>query len=209
MARFNEILVGRYNRQLQKLLGMKGPASLVTLNEEVHAAFPLFSGVENRYLEQWQRFASVGAPVTAPAAGNRAAWRIRNPAGSNVIGVIEKFLMFANATDQPFLNFNNVATVMPTESTPSVGSTNLDGRGQQGGSTCIISASLNFGAVGAANWQMIIPINTNLELVLIEDQEMVLAPGTQITVIANTLAQALVTVNVIWRERFLEDSERA
>src|SRR5216684_1967801 len=87
MARFNEINVGRYNRALQKLLGMKGEASVPILASEIAPSFVLPYGVENRYLEQWNRF-GLGMNVTA-TAGNQSAFRLRNPAGSNVIAVVE------------------------------------------------------------------------------------------------------------------------
>src|SRR5713226_3934628 len=88
MAIYNEILVGRYNRALQKLLGMKGPASMNQLAGELITTFNLFYGTENRYLESWDRYA-VENEQTA-GAGNTAFLRIRNPTNSGVVAVIEK-----------------------------------------------------------------------------------------------------------------------
>src|SRR5260370_38399849 len=87
MARYNEILVGRYNRMLQKLFGMKGGVVAPQLASEISAAFPLFSGVENRYLESWNRFTSVVNQVAL--AGTPAQCQLRNTT-SNVIAVIDK-----------------------------------------------------------------------------------------------------------------------
>ena len=56
MARFNEILVGRYNRLIQKLFGMKGDAALFQFSTEMMAVLPMFMGNENRYLESWTLF---------------------------------------------------------------------------------------------------------------------------------------------------------
>ncbi len=92
MARFNEILVGRYNRMVQKLLSMKGTATLVTFSDEAMAVLPLFYGAENRYLEGWDRF-GVAVGTAAGAAGNRTVWRLRNPTNSNVVTVVEKILI--------------------------------------------------------------------------------------------------------------------
>src|SRR5260370_18480671 len=96
MARYNEILVGRYNRMLQKLFGMKGGVVAPQLASEISAAFPLFSGVENRYLESWNRFTSVVNQVAL--AGTPAQWQLRNTT-SNVIAVIEK-LTISSSTAQ-------------------------------------------------------------------------------------------------------------
>src|SRR6266851_4747570 len=63
MARFNEILVGRYNRSLQKLLSMKGQAVMPQLASELQPTFSFFSGAENRYLESWERFGNRQPPA--------------------------------------------------------------------------------------------------------------------------------------------------
>src|SRR5260370_32873282 len=96
MARYHESLVGRYNRMLQKLFGMKGGVVAPQLASEISAAFPLFSGVENRYLESWNRFTSVVNQVAL--AGTPAQWQLRNTT-SNVIAVIEK-LTISSSTAQ-------------------------------------------------------------------------------------------------------------
>src|SRR6266852_4829039 len=92
VAKYNEILVGRYNRYLQKLLGMKGQAHAPQLSSEISVNLQLFNGVETRYLEGWNRF-STSMNVAAVAALLSGA-QLRNPAASNVILVIEK-LFFA------------------------------------------------------------------------------------------------------------------
>src|SRR5437879_1331505 len=88
MARYNEILVGRFNRFLQKVFAMKGEPPAPQLAGEISPNFQLFSGVENRYLEAWDRFAA-GVNV-APVAGNLSGIRLRNPAGSNIVAVLER-----------------------------------------------------------------------------------------------------------------------
>jgi hypothetical protein len=86
MARFNEILVGRYNRLLQKLYSMKGPVPAPQLASEISTTFNLFNGPENRYLESWALFQR--AIIFAAVAAQVNAVRLRNPAGSNVVGVV-------------------------------------------------------------------------------------------------------------------------
>src|SRR5258707_13299714 len=88
MARFNEILVGRYNRFLQKLFSMKGGPPSAQLATEITPNLNLFNGIENRYLESWFRYGA--APGLAAVVGANPGFRFRNPAGSNVIAMVEK-----------------------------------------------------------------------------------------------------------------------
>src|SRR6516225_4576312 len=89
MAIFNELQAGRFNRGLQKLTGIKGRASVRQLGTEILPVFSMPLGNEFRYLEGWNRF-GLGFLVAGVAA-NLSGLRFRNPAGSNVIAVIEKF----------------------------------------------------------------------------------------------------------------------
>jgi hypothetical protein len=208
LAKYNEIQVGRYNRYLQKLFSMKGPAALTQLSPEMMPVLPLFHGVENRYLEGWDRFGF--SLFSAAVVGQLSAVRFRNPAGSNVIAVFELITCQSgpNAgplSDQPFVAVNqnqnaNLGTlnlanqsVLDKRSRPL--STLITSSGQQtGGGVAIIQTT--YGANGFANF-----INY-------EHQQITVLPGTSLDVIGNVLNQAI-TPSAIWRERFLEDSERA
>src|SRR2546427_10817743 len=88
MGRFNEIQVGRFNRALQKLLSMPGDAVAPVLATELqpNISFPL--GMEFRWLDGWDRFAST--IILGPTVGQTNAFRIRNPANSAMIAIIDK-----------------------------------------------------------------------------------------------------------------------
>ena len=88
MARFNEILAGRLNRAIQKFTSMKGEPPAPQLSGEMVPVFPLFWGAENRYLEGWQRFGFLILP-NAAGVGNVNAYRLRNPAKSGVVAVVD------------------------------------------------------------------------------------------------------------------------
>ena len=208
MALYNEILTGRYNRFLQKLLGMKGEAPSPQLASEIIASFSLFQGAENRYLEGWNRFAIAGSPGI-PAAGNRAAVRIRMPQNSNVIGVIEKMSIIKGSAggSQPAVLFDSIATPMPTENNVNIGARNLDPRQQQTGSNAIVSNSVNFGVVGTVGFFAPCTNLVAFEWVWTENHELPLAPNSQITVADDQLADSII-VSIMWRERPLEESER-
>jgi hypothetical protein len=206
MARYNEILAGRYNRMLQKLFAMKGGPPVPQLSGDVQPSFNLFSGVENRYLESWQRFGAF-ADTTAPAAGNRAAVRIRNPANSTVVAVLEKIAVSENiATDTALFFYDAVAVPMPTENA-TITPRNLDARGQQLGATSIVTTSINFGILGTSFFAALILLNSTYDFMINEDQEITLPPGSELTVAANALVNAF-RCSFMWRERVLEESER-
>ncbi len=201
MAVYNEILVGRYNRLLQKLLSMKGPAAMNTLAPEMMAVLSLFHGTENRYLEGWDRFGQavfIGATV-----GNLGAIRIRNPLVSNVMIVLESVVVFPQTADTPVLQQGTTALDLAALAGAS---RRLDARSQRNSSTQISSASpaaqlTGFGQTGLAAgvaWQW----------VQNENQELPLLPGDAYQVSSNTVNTGL-TTSFIWRERFLEESERA
>jgi hypothetical protein len=203
MARFNEILVGRYNRLVQKLFSMKGGASLVTIADEMMPVLPFFHGVENRYLEGWDRF---GFNVSvAGTVGNNSGVRIRNPSASNVIVVFEKLnVVPLTAADQPLLQIIGSAADLGT----LVASANsrLDTRGRN-------QFSLSFSkASPAANPgvfidQLGVAIGTDGEFIISIQQELPLLPGDAYQISSNVLNQGL-QVSARWRERFLEESER-
>jgi len=208
MALYNEILAGRYNRALQKIFGIKGEAPSPQLAGEIAATIGMFYGVENRYVEGWQRFA-IAANPGVPAAGNRSAVRIRMPANSGVIGVIERLSFFkGNTTSSPAIMYDSIAKVMPTDSVANTGERSFDSRQQQTNSKPIVSQSINFGVLGTVAFFADATSAVPFELVWDENQEIVLPPGSQLTVADDTLADAIV-VSIMWRERPIEDSEKA
>src|SRR5712664_282468 len=86
MARFNEILVGRFNRALQKLFSMKGGPPAAQLASEITTNVQFNQmGNDFRYLEGWDIFGN--QIFLAASVGNTAGYRLRNPGGSNVIAV--------------------------------------------------------------------------------------------------------------------------
>src|SRR5260370_26198570 len=107
MARFNEILSGRFNKHLTRLFSIKGTAPSAQLASEIQPSIQMFNGAENRFLESWNRFGS-GSNVTG-AAANQAAWQIRNPGpippsvSSGVIVVIERLSFSSSVNDPPLM----------------------------------------------------------------------------------------------------------
>jgi hypothetical protein len=205
MARFNEILVGRYNRFLQKLLQMKGGPPSPQLSSEISVSFVLFNGAENRYLEGWNRFAIVLNAV-APPAGQRAGIRLRNPSGSNVIVVIEQVMLGSTLADTPLLELTQISTDLTTLSNV-VG--RVDSRHAQKSSTVLSKSDAATGAVLTQQiMQWFIPAGISQAAFNTENQELPVLPGDALSMYCGNLAQAF-QVSLLWRERMLEESERA
>ncbi len=211
MARFNEILSGRFNRALQKLTSMKGGPPAAQLSSEIQPSIPFFSGVENRYLESWNKF-STAFLVTANA-GNISQFRLTNDIGTNVICVIEKILIsvsIAQEVDIAHVNYQVlVGGHVPDLTTQATFSLDArQGNPQNVAPQSVLHASAsnvsNVNANIAGRVQLL--ANTPFDLIL-PDDDWPLLPQTLFQV-QNTVANAALVGWVVWRERFLEDSER-
>src|SRR5258707_3416526 len=203
MAKFNEILVGRYNRFLQKLLSMKGGPPASQLSTEISVNIGLFHGVENRYLEGWLRF-GLNSSVTGGAA-QFAAIRWRNPANSNIVAVFEKLSIQGGAADTPRLQYRSTGVGLTTVNV--LGNVPLDPRGQPT-SSLIQSQTVNYTAAILTVMQGNLSANNqNYDFIVEENQELPLFPGDDLTLFSTTAATTLFA-SALWRERFLEDSER-
>jgi hypothetical protein len=210
MAKYNEILVGRYNNALKKLLSMKGPAPAPQLAGEIAPILSMFYGVENRFLEEWSRF-GLYLTITAGAATN-SLLRIRNPLLSGAISVIEKMTVSNNTATAQQYNIrhgNADASDAAVVNTAAV-TQRWDSRGRP--ATAMV-VSTNAGAVssppspGATKDIAALPINTSWAFINDENQEYLCMPGDALDVFIGTTA-TLLDVAWTWRERALEDSER-
>lgn len=212
MPLFNEILVGRFNRALQKLTGIKGAAPVKQLGSEVIATFPLGLGVEFRYLESWQRFRV--SVTSGPLAAITSGVRMRNPAGSNVVAVIEGCAVGQFPTDPSpgsiNLNRGQIGVDLDTTAGLAGASQREDPRGQQF-STCILS--VNTVALTLLNnatviKQTFVALSTSTETIVTQNQEILLMPGDALQWSQSASQNLACRVVLVWRERFLEESER-
>src|SRR5712664_3191744 len=208
MARYNEILIGRWNRYAQKLTGMKGGPPAPQLSSEISFSHLIFSGVENRFLESWSRFGHHTA--IAAVAGNGSAIEIRNPIGSNVVAVVEKLQLvnLGAATDAGFLS-QGPGTQLAVPASGLV--VTLDNRGSAHGALLLFAQNTAVGVVADLLSGVIgrvpLAVNTASDYFIDEMILTTLVPGDNLRWRASVVNQA-VAWNIIWRERFLEESER-
>jgi len=203
MAKFNEILTGRHNKFLTRLFSMKGPAPAPQLAGEIQPQISLYSGVENRYLESWNRF--WGTLILGPSIGNNNGVQLRNPIGSNLLAVMEKLTLF-NAGAQTFTlsvirtaqaALTNVSTMSSLDSRqgPLIGGSGIE--------LSNFSPVANF-AITPMVWHATAGIELNE--ILFEDHEWSILPGDTYR-ITDTTVNTTSTFIMQWRERSLEESE--
>lgn len=203
MAIYNEILAPRIARQLQKFFGMKGGVPAKQLAGEMMAVFPLFSGAENRYLEQWSRFAQSSA--LAAAAGFVSGARFRNPPGSNVIVIIEKMDITIGVAGQINLFIGPISADLAASGTPYridariVGTAGTLKWTAQNTTAAIVSEP---GQLGVLN----LLANTLWPVVSFEDQAITILPGDGVDIVTNSVNTGL-SWTVFTRERLMEESE--
>lgn len=203
MAIYNEILVARYARMLQKLFGTKGTVPAKQLAGELMAVMPVFNGVENRYLEGWDRFA-VPLGVTGGAAQNGAI-AFRNPAGSNVLAVVEQIIIGSTVAKNVSVQRNVTADL--TTVVGLAGNRVPDTR-QRPNPALIASSSVNATGTGFSMFSIQTVANQSFRVIANSNHEIPILPGDGIQLFDNTQA-AQMNISLLWRERFLEESERS
>ncbi len=202
MAKFNEILTGRFNRALQKGLQLKGGPPSAQLASEIMPTLAHFRGREDRFLESWNLYGSAGAGVAT--AGIVTGFRLRNPKTSGVVAVVEK-LYFHNrqGLDQVNLDFRrDNPGDFGTLATP----VQLDGRNAGNSALVASSASAAVTVVGTLGTFGVTAAFQDREVILTDDQEITLLPGSALSVISGTINTS-VEGAMWWRERALEESE--
>src|SRR5260370_33791823 len=118
MAKFNESLVGRFNRFLQRFLSMKGGPPSAQLSTEIASQIELDNAgwLENRFPMGWRSYG--GFAIGAAAVGQTSAVFLRNPTTSGIIAVIEKLtIVMGAAASTPILS----RSIGPTNQTAVVG----------------------------------------------------------------------------------------
>ncbi len=208
MAKFNEILAGRYNRALQKLLGLKGGPPSAQLASEIMPIIQFPMGRETRVLESWFLYAS--SVQIAPVAGQFGKFRLRNPKTSGTIAVVEKLdiltTVSASATSN-FIYYVDDGGVSALATFPFV--QQIDTRAKKATS---LSFSAETSAASAVGVNIILQDGIGataqnlIQFLLTDDQQIVLNPGTYIQ-FQSGAQNVPATITLWWRERAMEESE--
>lgn len=206
MAVYNEILIGRFNRALQKLTGIKGGPPSRQLSSEIMPVLPFPIGISERYHYGWETFAQ-SVFVTAGAA-QTSSIRLRNPAGSNVLAEVLSIKLATTGTAYS-VQLTNGSLLSTDLGLTGTNGNRLDPRGRAVGS-CIFSSGLTAAVPAPGNTALFasVPANGNSqEMIESLDTVLPLLPGDLYSVNVTSVNTAM-TGGFLWRERFLEETER-
>jgi hypothetical protein len=199
-----KLLAGRFNRFVEKIFATKeGHSSLDTISPELQVDYTILTGVEDRYLQGWNRF--MLTTTTAAAAGVLSGFQLRVPPGSGILCVVEKLYMSPAATAfcSPVIFANassDLATILSTN--PA----RIDPRGNVGAST-IASSGTHAALTTIAAFDMLAgPTFNALDWIANPNQELTILPGDCMRAHCR-LANTACNFAVLWRERVLESSE--
>lgn len=207
-----DVQIGRLTRYFVKWLGAKGFTPRMSFGGEIVPNLNLWSGVEDRYLQGWNRFGqSIG--LTA-SVGNVDEIQMRNPSGSKVVAVFEKMTVSCNSATltQPVLSVASGAADLASVQT--MANARLDPRGQPTPSIVLsttqpASPGTNLTSlVWTAFLGVVAGATTTADVILTDDQELPLLPGDAYR-FNSSVANTGMFISFLWRERVLEDSELA
>jgi hypothetical protein len=208
---------GRWQRYLQKFLGIKGEVVAPELAPEIYAVLPIGNPpLEQLVLEGWIPYA--GTNSLAALAGNIPILIIQNPPGSGVIGRLRRIIWATTAANS---EVPLEITGNPNQSiNPTIRGTSRDSRARpvtlnatvQPQTSAIGLRQMNSGAtLGNIDFAHIFPIlfgttKTYYYIDLPDRVGWVINPGDQIAVQLNVVNVA-VDYTVWWEERPIESSE--
>jgi hypothetical protein len=202
MAKYNEILVGRYNRYLQRLLSMKGDPPAPQLAGEIAPQFEIEQiAAELRFLMQFDRY--IGGPNSIATGGVTSSTQIDNPASSGVIAVIEKWQISTDVATRVDLSVSYAAITAETNVFAMV---RVDGRTKNTNCPIRISSGTGFTSLPTGVGGFYLPANSEIELVQDQNQELVISPGQSWRIVTTAVLVNLYTVMIV-RVRALEEGE--
>jgi hypothetical protein len=203
MALQNEILVGRFNRALQKMLGIKGGPPTPQLSPEFVPRFAVPTGQEDAYLWGYDLLAAVSLQAGVAAAQSMA--QIRNPANSKVAAEIVRISVNETAVDTATRITTGISSA---DFAVPDSNASFDPRGRRSGN-CVVTHMSAGPTVGSVMGTFAIAANVQTELVPANDKTFLpLLPGAvyQVLMLNSNISLA---VTWWWRERPLEESEVA
>jgi len=201
MALFNEILTGRYNRFLQKLLQLKGPAPAPQLASEITPAFDVEDvPVELRVLNGTNLW--VWGITVPQVAAQTSALQFRNPTGSGMVAVLEHIILSSNTTQLYTIGWqgNN-----PADLANSGAAVRRDIRIQSGLSAMKLSSANNVAGLTLDVGEMQVLASTPYTLFSDKHHQFPLLPSCALRILGS--ANASISLMAMWRERAIEDSE--
>jgi hypothetical protein len=201
MAQLNEILVGRFNRGLQKLFGIKGHTPVASLAPEIMPVSSVFSGQETRYLDGWNRYS--GSIAIAAQAAATVGLQVHIPVGvTTLLVVIEKISIETAAAQEIDLSQSLAIGSLGT----AQGASGMDTRQKAppASPSAVLSSSILSPTPGNMIERLFPPALQTFSLV---DPGIILANVSSGVRLTTTLVNTAVNFTFQWRERVLEEVE--
>ena len=202
MARYNEILVGRYNRFLQRLLSIKGGPPSPQLASEIQPQMDVEAlPVELRFLLGWHLYQSTIQQLASPA--NASGVQVRNPLSSGAVAVITSLSLAVSAGE--------VVTISETFGGVTADLTNVFNGGKvdaraKNNSMLVPSSFAPVADLAGIIFQAIIAQGNPYEFLNKEYDAIPLFPGHTLR-ITGALLNTDLRVHFKWRERSIEEGE--
>jgi len=203
MALYNEINVGRFNRFLQKHLGMKGHPPAPQLSSDMQVGFNIHSDNENLYLEGWESF---GVNVLQPAqAGLLNEVRLSNPSTSNVIALVTKVSASSAGIARIDLQIGPQAALLGTSQLVR----SLDARGRAQSTLLCTTATPAAQSQIGANIDSLYSGGSGIHVdLLLTSMHAIVLPPLGALQLSSAAVNIQTNLGFWWRERFLEEGER-
>ncbi len=203
MARFNEILVGRFNRFLQRLLSMKGGPPAPQLASEIQPQMDVEAlPVELRFLLGWHLYQSTisqGASV-----GNLSGVQLRNPLTSGAVCVVTAIHISVAATE--VVDISQTFSGVTGDLTNVFTGQRVDARAKSN-STLSLSAFAPVGDLAGTIFTASIPgLSIPYEFLNKEYDAIPMFPGHALRLVGQ-LANTALAIHFKWRERPIEEGE--
>lgn len=212
MALFNEILVGRFNAILHKLLAIKATAPAPTLSTDIQAQIDVLEKEENPDV-LWLGGVGLYAGsqlLTAGGAGNNSEIKLFNPGNSGILGVIEGFYACSGngVAGNPRFGWSTSSFAVAQSATRDPRWWPTYNQGTNVNTPANVSGLRFTGTNNAAStfanllgsWRH--PADTTYFI----PYRVVLPPGSNFIIDAGGL-NTILTGGIVWRERVIEPSE--
>jgi len=203
VARFNEILVGRYNRMLQRLLSMKGGPPAPQLASEIQPQMDVEAlPVELRFLLGWHLYQTTVQQLAS--AANASGVQVRNPLTSGAVAVITSLQIQVGSGE--IIDITESFGGITPDLTNVFTGTRVDSRAKLN-SILVPSSFAPAADLGLPIFAAVIPISQNpYEFINKEYDAIPMFPGHALRVVGSGLNVDL-RVHFKWRERAIEEGE--
>jgi hypothetical protein len=202
MARFNEILVGRYNRFLQRLLSMKGGPPSPQLASEIQPQMDLEAvPVELRFLLGWHLYHQTVQQLASPA--NTSGVQIRNPLTSGAVAVITSLQISVSAGET--VDISQTFGGVTADLTNVFGGQRADSRAKLN-PVLIPSSFAPVADLAGLVFAATIVISNPYEFLNKEYDAIPMFPGHTLRIVGQAVNTDL-RVHFKWRERPIEEGE--